>query len=101
MDKENCNQSSNFVNKEDENIKVKILNLDKKLKDMLAEIDAKLDHSALDANAKKLTLLREEIELAIEGLNSLVNLLYTQDADHKSLLKQTEELQKLIDSVSH
>ena len=105
MDDTTQNQSHTLINGMDRNLRENIIRLDQKLKGLRAEIDAKLENSSLleDENSlpeyiAKLTGVSKEINDAIKGIETLVNLVSDEDDAQESFFqsKEMKEFSKMV-----
>jgi iron-sulfur cluster repair protein YtfE (RIC family) len=80
-------------------VKVNIVNLDQKLKGLQAEVEAKLNHADLYAGSNKeeyiarLTELHEEINTALSGIKTIVDVIAADTSNELSELYLSEDIQ--------
>lgn len=100
------NQSYSLLDNMDRSLRENIIRLDQKLKGLRAEIEAKLERPFLfaeesrDESVQKLSVISEEINAAIAGIESLVNLVSSQDKAITNQFLQSEEMQKFGEMIS-
>ncbi|MCL9685168.1 hypothetical protein [Legionella maioricensis] len=102
------NQSKLLINNMDRSLRENIIRLDQKLKGLRAEIDAKLqnsfvyeDNNSRDEYVKKLSTVSKEVTAAIKGIETLVNLVATdEDAEEQIAFLQGEGMQQFSEMIA-
>lgn len=107
MDGTTQNQSHTLLNVMDRNLRENIIRLDQKLKGLRAEINAKLENSSLLEDEKsrpeyiaKLTGVSQEINDAIRGIETLVNLVSDEDNEQQESFFQGKEMKQFSKMIS-
>ncbi|BCA96834.1 hypothetical protein TUM19329_31950 [Legionella antarctica] len=108
MNRSTQDQSKLLINNIDRRLRENIMKLDQKLKGLRAEIDAKLQSSLLydddktrDDYAKKLANVSAEVTAAIEGLETLVNLVANdEDTGKQGAFLGSEEVQQFSEVIA-
>lgn len=99
-------QESKFKSHFDDSTPEHIINLDKQLRGLRAEIDVKIHNfSAYEGENKvqylnQLNSLAQELDSALDGIETLVNLVSVQEDDEKESFYQSETMQKFYGIVS-
>lgn len=106
MDMHTEKQSYSLIDSMDLGLRDNILRLDRKLKGLRAEIAAKLESPFLaeeeirDEYVQKLSVVADEVDAAIFGIETLVNLVSSQDQEMTNAFMQSEEMRKFSEMIS-
>ncbi len=106
MDMNTEKQSYSLLGNMDRGLRENIIRLDQKLKGLRAEIAAKLESPFVveedirDEYVQKLSVISEEINAAIGGIETLVNLVSSEDQEMTNQFLQSEEMQKFSEMIS-
>jgi hypothetical protein len=101
-------QSKLLINNIDRGLRDNIMRLDQKLKGLRAEIEAKIQNSFLyeddktrDEYVKKLSTVSREVTAAIKGIETLVNLVATdEDAEEQTAFLQGEGMRQFSEMIA-
>lgn len=100
MDSNSTKQFQAFINDPDKSIPESIINLDRKLRGLLLNVDQKLHTCYLytgndrEEYINKLSLLAKELDKAISGIEHVVNTVSPLDAQTRKAFFQSEEMQE-------
>lgn len=106
MDMNTENQPYSLINSMDSDLRENIIRLDQKLKGLRAEINAKLENPFLaeeevrDEYVQKLSVISDEVNAAIVGIETLVHLVSSQDQEITNKFLQSEEMRKFSEMIS-
>lgn len=100
------NEPQLFINDLEQDARQNIIKLDQKLRGLRAEVEAKLHALTLnkeestEENSQGLTALLAEIDKAIQAMDTLVNLIVTEDQELKNNYFQSDEMRQFNKMVS-